>query len=96
MKKRIDTVILALTLFFISGAILAYNIHTVKSGELAVSLYDLVSYTNKTERSAISSFSDANLLSGSSIFTGTVPSVPPDDTAASNELLPPIVTPPAE
>ncbi len=97
MKKRqkFDTVILALTLFAVSGGILAYNIHTMESGELAVSLYDLVKI-DRTQNSAISSFAESNLLRNESIFTGTVPSETPKDTAASNELLPPIVTPPSE
>ena len=97
MKKRqkFDTVILALTLFAVSGGILAYNIHTMESGELAVSLHDLVRY-NDSEKSAISSFTEANLLQHDSIFTGAAPSETPEDTAVSNKLLPPIVTPPAE
>ncbi len=97
MKKRknLDTVILALTLFAVSGAILAYNIHTMESGELAVSLYELVK-DSSTQKSAISSFAEANLLRDDSIFTGTVPTETPAETLTSNELLPPIVTPPAE
>ena len=94
-RKKLDTVILALTLFAVSGGILAYNIHTVESGELAVSFYDLVK-SSTTKNSAISSFAEANLLRDDSIFTGTVPHETPADTLVSNELLPPMITPPAE
>ena len=95
MKKhpKLDTFILALTLFATSGAILAYNLHTVGGGELAVSLYDLIEDTS-AQGSAVSTYSEANILSKESIFTSGSPSAAPADTLGTSELLPPIVTPP--
>ena len=96
MKKhpKLDTFILLLALFLISGGMLAYNIRTVESGELTVSLHDLI-YDSKEDHSAISPHAEANLISHESVFTGTSPNELPEDTSAS-VLLPPIITPPAE
>ena len=97
MKKhqKTDTILLAILLFAISGGILAYNLHTVNDGELAVSLRDLV-YTVTESGSAISTYTAANLTKNDSIYTAGTPIESPADTAVSNELLPPIVTPPTE
>lgn len=94
-RPKTDTVLLAILLFALSGGILAYNIHTVNNGELAVSLHDLVN--GVTEKgSVISTYAQANLTKDDSIYTAGVPSKPPTDISVSTELLAPIVTPPTE
>ncbi len=91
LQRKIDTVMLAVALFSISGAILAYNLHVVGGGEIAVSLSELAAYSSP-KASAISEYSAANLNSRDSVFTASVPSSPP----RSYELLDPIIVAPAE
>ena len=43
MRKKIDTIMLAVALFCISGAVLAYNLGTA-DGDIAVSLSELAGY----------------------------------------------------
>ena len=94
-RPKTDTVLLAILLFALSGGILAYNIHTVNSGELAVSLRDLA-YDVTKSGTVISTYAEANLTKYDSIYTAGAPTDPPTDITVSNELLPPIVTPPTE
>ncbi|MBQ8551191.1 MAG: hypothetical protein IJ428_00090 [Clostridia bacterium] len=88
-KRRLDTFMLAVALFTVSGACLAYNLHTAESGEIAVSLSELV-YYDAVKASAISDAAAANLFADDSIPAAVEPSAPPH----TYELLPPIVTPP--
>ncbi|MBQ8249950.1 MAG: hypothetical protein IJY93_08785 [Clostridia bacterium] len=88
--KKTDTILLTILLFALSGGILAYNIHTVNGGELAVSLRDLA-YDVTKSGTVISTYAEANLANGDSIYTAGTPSEAPTDT-----LLAPIVTPPTE
>ncbi len=90
-RRKFDTVMLAVALFTISGAILAYNLRTIGGGELAVSLSELTSYQKPTA-SAISDYAKANLTSRDSVFAASTPDAPP----RSYELLGPIVLPPSE
>lgn len=88
-RSRFDTLVLVLALFSVSGACLAYNLRTVESGEIAVSLSELVRY-DAVKASAISDAAAANLLTDDSIPVFAESSTP----IRTYELLPPIVTPP--
>ncbi len=88
-RRKFDNVILAVMLFALSGASLAYNLYTAESGDVAVSLSELVS-TEYTEASAISEYAAANLMNDESIAVDAAPIEPP----RSYELLDPIVVPP--
>ncbi|MBE6610852.1 MAG: hypothetical protein E7632_00050 [Ruminococcaceae bacterium] len=87
-RRKFDTVMLAVALFTLSGAILAYNLRTVGSGELAVSLSELTDITAKD--SLISDAAMANLTTEDSVFAAASPSAPPRDY----EILAPIITRP--
>ncbi len=80
---------LTVTLFALSGACLAYNLYTSESGDVAVSLSELVSI-EYAEASAISEYSAANLMNDEIIAVDAIPVEP----SRSYELLEPIVTPP--
>ncbi len=88
-SRRFDTFMLAVTLFTVSGACLAYNLHTARSGEIAVSLSELVRY-DAVKASAVSDVAAANLFADDSIPVAAEPSEP----IRTYELLPPIVIPP--
>ena len=88
-SRRFDTFMLAVALFTVSGACLAYNLRTAESGEIAVSLSELVRY-DSVKASAVSDIAAANLLADDSIPVAAEPTAP----MRTYELLPPIVTPP--
>lgn len=94
MRKKIDTIMLAVALFCISGAVLAYNLGTA-DGDIAVSLSELAGYRRE---SAISVYSQ-QAIAASEAFE-TEEAVEADNTPSAPlrtyELLPPIVTAPTE
>ncbi|MCI8386905.1 MAG: hypothetical protein HFE63_00360 [Clostridiales bacterium] len=98
MKKRIDTVMLAVALFCISGAVLAYNIGTV-DGDIAVSLSELAGYKQDNLISSYTrmAMSDAD-ENPDAIEVGAVPTDPEtkDVYNRSYELLEPIIKSPVE
>ncbi len=87
--RKIDHILLAVTLFAISGACLAYNIRTAESGDISVSLSELVDY-DAEKASAISDYAVANIAHNDAVAAAAKPATPP----TSYELLPPIITPP--
>lgn len=95
MRKKIDAILLAVALFCISGAVLAYNI-TIADGEIAVSLSDLANYNRQTE-SAMSVYSrnliNNNLTKGDD---SAVPAAAEAGLIRSYELLEPIIKNPSE
>jgi len=93
-SQKIDTVMLAVALFTVSGAILAYNLQTVSGGEFSVSLSELAAYAEPAivgpPPSAVSACAAAHLDDGDSVYVSAVPSEP----VRTWELLEPIVKPP--
>lgn len=87
--RKIDRILLAAALFTVSGAVLAYNLHTAGGGELAVSLSELAAYGTQ-EASAVSDSAAANLMARDSVYTAAAPSA----AVRGYELLDPIVTRP--
>ena len=87
--RKIHNIMLAATLFALSGTCLAYNLYTAESGDVAISLSELVS-VEYAKASVISEYSAANLMNDESVAVDVKPIDPP----RSYELLEPIVTPP--
>ena len=94
-KTRRDSILLAITLFAVSGMILAYNLHTVDNIGITVSLYELWHH-EEGENELISTYTAGNLNSGQSIFTGGTPENPPTADSEAIKLEDPIVTPPTK
>lgn len=102
MRRKIDTILLAVALFCISGAVLAYNI-TTADGEIAVSLSELAEY-NRERESMLSVYSENainNNLSKASQPDGSTTDAVVNVAANSGmkrsyELLDPIVKKPSE
>lgn len=88
-QRKADHILLAVALFAISGASLAYNIRTAESGDISVSLSELVEYEGE-KASAISEYTAANITYSDAVAAAAKPAAPP----SSYELLPPILTPP--
>lgn len=89
--RRSDTFLLAAALFITSGAVLFYNIATSDGAGVTVSLSELVQTEDALSVSLMHEAAAQNLLSGDTVYTGTVPTEAP-----TGALLPPIVTPPTE
>lgn len=87
LYRKFDKIMLAAALFTVSGAVLAYNIHTA-DGELSVSLSDITAY-RPAEISLISDAAAVHLTAEEVIFTAAAPIEAPRDY----ELLDPIVRP---
>lgn len=98
MRRRIDTILLAIALFCISGAVLAYNISTV-NGDIAVSLSELAEYNRESER-LLSVYSEnvinTSLSEDSETKDVAVNAAAGESMKRSYELLNPIVTNPSE
>lgn len=77
-------------LFCISGACLAYNLHTAEGGEVSASLHDLVNKRSTEEASVISAAAASNIEAGEYIPAYAVPHEP----MRSYELLPALLTQP--
>ena len=87
-RRSIDKILLAVMLITMTGAVTAYNVHSSASGTLSLSLSDLGQYVS-SEASAVSTYAEANLLRGDSIFTSAEPV-----TQTDAHLLEPIVNRP--
>lgn len=94
--RKIDRIMLAVLLFTVSGAVLAYNLHTADDGTLAVSLTELL----RPSACAVSDHAAAHLLARDSVFTSAAPSAPPQENLLQEQqprsypLLEPIVRAP--
>lgn len=73
--RKIDKIMLAVLLFTVSGAVLAYNLHTADDGTMAVSLTELL----RPSASAVSDHAAAHILARDSVFTSAAPSMPPQE-----------------
>ena len=91
-RRKIDTILLAVTLFATSGAVLAYNIYSSDGGSITVSLSELVAQEPTASAALMHPCAQANLESGSTVYASTEPEPVPGVGA----VLPPIVTPPTE
>ena len=87
--RKTDHILLAVTLFAISGACLAYNVRTAESGAISVSLSELIEFEAE-KASAISEYVASNISYRDAVAVAAPPTAPP----SSHELLPPIITPP--
>ncbi|MBQ8510525.1 MAG: hypothetical protein IJ493_11525 [Clostridia bacterium] len=92
-KNRLDAVMLAATLFAVSGAVLIYNLRTMESGEIAVSLSDLMESGTAVSASAVSDMAAANIEALDAVAVAAEPVEAPVPVR-SYELLEPIVRAP--
>lgn len=95
--KPVQTVILAISLFLLSGIGIAYNIYTADEGEISVSVSRFIEYwqypkEENSNSSAISYYTKVNILANDSIAVITENSGP----SREYELLPPIIIPSAK
>ena len=94
MKSKIDTIIFTAALFCISGAAIAYNIAladgSVDGGDIAVSLSELADWRYDN---LLSEYTRDAVVAAEEGAENDAVLVASDDVT---ELLPPIVTPPAE
>lgn len=91
-RHKIDTLLLAVTLFSVSGAVLAYNIYSSDGGGVTVSLSELIEQGTAVSVSLIHEHAEANLTKDDTVYT----SAEPTSVSGAGTLLPPIVTPPTE
>ncbi len=73
-NRKVDRIMLAVTLFTVTGAVLAYNFKTVGDGTLAVSLSELNAFVKPA--AVISEAAAANLMAHDSVFTAATPTEP--------------------
>ena len=86
--SKFDSIMLAAVLICITGVSLAYNIHSSKGGDIAVSLTDIMDYP-KNEASAVSKYAAAHFIQYESVAV----SAEPREYARPYELQGPVVFP---
>ena len=84
--RKIDRIMLAVSLFTVTGAVLAYNLQTALGGTLTVSLSDLHESVHPLV-SAISDSAAAHLTARESVYTAAKPSEPPRDYVLAEPIV---------